>query len=174
MTTQRMGEFLQHDQPVSCVAITPRGDLVATGDTGGNLLIWRPGDVQQDRHYAEAIAAAVRQLEDQAPTSTQSPAKQAQAQALVDESDEPTQLISLQANEAARSVQRLRAHDDTIESIRFSDDGREPGLHFRRLHAKTMERDHTNACQNTSRSWWLGHRCTIHNRHTRPDLIDFP
>ena len=37
-----------------------------------------------------------------------------------------------------------------------------------------MERDHTNARQNASRSWWLGHRRTIHNRHTRSHLIDFP
>jgi WD40 repeat protein/serine/threonine protein kinase len=122
MTATRMGEFLQHDDPVSCVAITPRGDLVATGDSGGNLLIWRPDDVGKT-DYAEAIAAAVRKLEDQTPTLTSRKANATKAQALIDESDTRAQLIPLQSIDAVTSVARLRAHDDRIESIRFSDDG---------------------------------------------------
>ncbi len=124
-TAERNGEFLQHDQPVSSIAISPQGDVVASGDAAGNILVWRPTDVGKT-DYAGAIISAVREIKGEASSSRNKATSTTPAIALVDTSDDQAeQLVSVQAAGPQQSVERLRAHDDIIESICFSEDGRQ-------------------------------------------------
>ena len=123
VVAERIGEFLEHDRPVSSLAISRQADRVATGDVAGNILVWRPDDVAKT-DYADAITAAVREIKDE-----RSPAKRTNKQTpftpLIDASDSITQLVSVSAPGPRPVAERLRAHDDIVESLRFSDDGRQ-------------------------------------------------
>ncbi len=134
--------------------------MVATGDAAGNIFIWQAADVRKT-DYAKAIASAVRQLNDDQTPDNKKRAKKTPATRLIDDGDSATQLVSIQSQRQSSDIGRLRAHNDIIESIRFSDDGQrllsasdDYTLKLWDLRSQTLDKDF-------ARTWWLGHRCRL-------------
>mgnify|MGYP003662816700 CR=1 FL=1 len=61
MSAKQLGEFAEHDAPISSIALSPDGAAVVTGDVDGNVLMWQPGDSSMI-DYSQAITSAVKGL----------------------------------------------------------------------------------------------------------------
>ena len=115
----RVGEFLQHKDPVTSIALSAASGLVASGDRAGNVLVWNPTATQKT-DYATAITDAVQQL-DSAPAK-KADQKRVPSSRLIDaslkSSTKYASTFSLTPNR-----EPTVAHVDAIESIGFSADG---------------------------------------------------
>ena len=118
---RRLGEFLEHDHPVTAIALSSDGNQVATGDTAGNILLWSARSVQKT-NIARAIADAAKTVEDGKPKRPPRRSGTASSR-LVDRSADfqQTQLVS--TSRAQPEFNRLRAHADLIEALQFSENG---------------------------------------------------
>ncbi|TWU05028.1 WD40 repeat domain-containing serine/threonine protein kinase [Stieleria varia] len=126
VSTERLGEFLQHPDRVTAVAISDDGKNVVSGDVGGNLYQWdiaslRPTD------FDASIASAIRRANnsDSPATGTKQSANTSRSnqtpyRELIDSNDE--MLVS--ASNGPSEQRKQRAHGDAIRALRFSRDGR--------------------------------------------------
>ncbi|QDT12194.1 WD40 repeat domain-containing serine/threonine protein kinase [Planctomycetes bacterium K23_9] len=118
---RRIGEFDQHDQPLASIALSPDGQLAASGDVGGNVLIWRPlGSRSTD--FQAAISKAIKQVGGKANGRD---AKSIRSQVVARLSDPSLSLENKQlVSTTKRNTASSKAHGDYVESIKFSSDGR--------------------------------------------------
>ncbi|MCO8125084.1 protein kinase [Stieleria sp. TO1_6] len=96
---QQRGEFSMHDHPVASVAISADGQLAASGDTRGQVYLWRPADLQQI-DFEKSIEQAIAGLET--------------------DSDDPNRQQLVNATPRPQpNVSGWRAHRDAVSSIVF-------------------------------------------------------
>ena len=124
---ERRGVFDAHDSPVSSIALSRDGELAASGDDRGHVLIWRPSTIKPV-DYSAAISSAIESV---AQTDPQT------AGAGKSKTSSPVNSISLddpaidQRNLAdpagsigeSQSLVKHMAHDDAVRAIEFSADG---------------------------------------------------
>ncbi len=116
-STRRSGDFLEHRSPVASVALSPDGSAAASGDTDGNVLLWKPNEVQAI-DYADSIAASVARVSSRQADAKKPAVVRSEAVALRDHSEE-VQWVSTQSS----PKQAANAHSDAVKTIRFSADG---------------------------------------------------
>ena len=121
-TTTRVGEFLQHDRPVVSIAISPGGELAATGDVAGNVYLWRPTKVKRT-DFESSIAAAIQKVNGKAADAGSAPRTKNAFARLIDPATKKLgkRLVSTALSETMASG---RAHTDVVRTVRFSHDGK--------------------------------------------------
>ena len=119
LDVKRVGTFAKHQRPVSAVAISDDGRLVASGDLGGNLLIWSPSSTSKI-DYAGSIKDALSRVKDSQLRRTSKSQTTRFARLLDSSPVSERRLVSTISPTARESV----AHDDVVKSIRFSSDGK--------------------------------------------------
>lgn len=113
----RLSDFLGHRKPVSAVAISPTGQLVASGDLSGQILLWAPDEVGIV-NYADAITNAIKGLESDKNSHLSEPITSYRT--LRDDTVvRPLRLVST-ASESGTS-----AHRDVIKVLGFNSQGTE-------------------------------------------------
>ena len=117
VAVDRRGTLTDHRHPVSAVAISADGKLVASGDHAGSVLIWKPTGVPSIDH-AGSIKDALANLDRQDPKPRDR--RDSVSTALVDSSPEAERRL---VSTASGQTGRPRAHDDVVKTIRFSNDG---------------------------------------------------
>lgn len=146
IASERLGTLTEHKFPVSAVAISADGRLVASGDLGGNLLTWDPMSVPAI-DYSGSIQGALDRLRrgEMQPSDTRQ-VRTAVATPLIDVSPENTGgsitrdstsegLVLMQPDHGQTDPDQLnndqthedhagQAHQDMVQSIRFSRDGK--------------------------------------------------
>ncbi|WP_442505363.1 protein kinase domain-containing protein [Novipirellula sp. SH528] len=125
---ERRGDFDAHDRPVSSIALSRNGELAASGDDRGHVLIWRPSTIKPV-DYSAAISSAIESVA-QTDTETANPSES--------KTSSPVNSISLDdpalgqrnlANptgsnsESSPSLVKHMAHEDAVRAIEFSADG---------------------------------------------------
>lgn len=116
----RRGTMSEHKLPTTAVAISPDGQWIASGDRGGNALLWNPLAVQAI-DYAGPISEALDAIRDKRrPERTKKSSLASAPQPLIDSSfDAGRRLVATDDRQQSPS----RAHDDGIKAIDFSQDG---------------------------------------------------
>ena len=97
---QRIGEFDEHRSPVASVAISEDGTRAASGDTRGNVFLWRTEHVQPT-DFESSIRKAITKME---------------------KGESRQRLVS--AKSKSTSAQSWKAHPDAVEVLRFDQSGR--------------------------------------------------
>ncbi|QEF99880.1 Serine/threonine-protein kinase PknD [Stieleria maiorica] len=95
----RIGEFSEHPFPVASLALSADGQLAASGDTRGNVYLWRPQQLRPT-DFDAAIKKAITSIGDA--------------------SDSPSQSNEVR-NESDAFVANWTAHPDAVGVIRFDD-----------------------------------------------------
>jgi len=108
---KQTGEFLEHDRPVTCVAITNNGSVIASGDVDGRVLLWNAADASTV-DYAAELQAAIKAISRKQIKPLDKPSLKVKAQALVN------------ADLSRNSDSPPRAHADQLRVVNFSNDGR--------------------------------------------------
>lgn len=123
-TAELAGVFGQHVGPVSAVAMSDDARLVASGDRDGNVFVWKADAVTPVR-YDAAIDRALANANQQSTQTT--PSNAIRFVRLTDDRPPANERLVSTTNNGSPSPQTrstFTAHDDVIESIRFSRDGR--------------------------------------------------
>ena len=92
---KRLGEFQLHRAPIGGIALSPDGELAASGDRSGQIYLWRPTDLKTTDYRSE-INKAITELD-----------------------EDSKQLISTRTSEVAG----WKAHPDAVSALRFDDSG---------------------------------------------------
>ncbi len=121
VTVKREGTFTDHRHPVSALGISANGQLVASGDIAGNVLVFRPADVPAI-DYAQSIADALGKVQGKKPAAPRGEPTGSNMRfaRLIDSSLASEQKF---VSTATTRDQMSVAHGDVIKSIRFSKDG---------------------------------------------------
>ncbi len=115
------GEFLQHQYPVLSIALSPTGELAATGDAGGFVYLWNPSDAKPT-DYGIAIENAIKNLskpKTAGAKNTSSANAKVRFRPLVD-----LELASDLASSNPLDAASKQAHQDRVRVVQFSPDGR--------------------------------------------------
>ena len=180
----RLGEFDGHGLPITAIAMSAGGDVVASGDVDGNVLVWEP-DRASTVNYSESVRSAVKGLDDDSARAREQSNAKIPFRRLID----PDVLVDELQGGYTESVTEStgRAHLDVIKSITFSPDGQTlltssddytlklwdqssaslPGLsdsgltraHGFRAHGFRARGFRGRVAENLTGSWRLGHRC---------------
>ncbi|MEO1530224.1 MAG: hypothetical protein AAFX06_32945, partial [Planctomycetota bacterium] len=94
---ERLGEFQEHNAPIGGIALSPDGEIAASGDRSGQIYLWRPKDLETT-DYQSSINEAITRLD-----------------------DDPTRLISAKTGNS--KVARWKAHPDAVSALRFDESG---------------------------------------------------
>lgn len=126
--SQRMGFYSPHDAALTCVAVSPDGVQVASGDTDGHVMVWPVSEVRQ-RDMAALVKRAVESATATTPQTARSridsirdsaPKKNRMPFALVKTRTNPNDLRVGSAN-----VEPQPAHSAAVRRVRFSSLGGE-------------------------------------------------
>ena len=122
VTAEREGTFTDHRHPVSALAISANGQLVASGDIAGNVLVFRPANVHAI-DYAQSITDALSKVEGKRPATPRSEPTGSKMRfaRLIDSSLASEQKF---VSTATTRDQMAVAHGDVVKAIRFSKDGK--------------------------------------------------
>ena len=115
---KRAGIFLGHNQPVFTIAINSTGTLVASGDRAGIIFTWDPSKVQTV-DYASAISSALKTVEN--PTEHVNATTQNHSIEITHELVDPNAATQ---TKLLLTGNKVKAHQDAIESLTFSADGK--------------------------------------------------
>ena len=120
MVINSIGTFDHHHRPVSAIALSHDGRLVASGDVGGNVLLWEAGELKPI-DYSVSLEAAISEV-DQATEGRRVRSSHATAsiERLIDVSESGSnRLVSTTKTNRRNET----AHEDVVRTIRFSGDG---------------------------------------------------
>ncbi|MGB7346849.1 MAG: protein kinase [Pirellulaceae bacterium] len=117
---KRIGEFAGHNQPLASIALSPDGSLAASGDSAGNVLLWRSRSVKQT-DYQSSITDAIKKTSGKLAQVRSASSVSSKMARLVDPSidSDSQQLVSAPSSNSTKPM----AHNDNVESIAFSNDG---------------------------------------------------
>lgn len=124
ITAENLGVFLDHEQPVSAVAINGDGSQVASGDESGEIFLWKTADAKLI-DIRKTIAAAVANVDgDSAASTPRSPgfgrsSRQPYRRLSDRQASDTIQLVS---TDSVVSVGPA-AHTNVVRSLQFSGDG---------------------------------------------------
>ncbi|MCS7467260.1 protein kinase [Stieleria sp. ICT_E10.1] len=105
----RIGEFSGHPFPAIALTLSRDGRLAASGDTRGNVFLWRPQQLRPT-DFDAALEQAIGSISDK-PESFEQPAMEKAAS----ENPAPT------GNNPEATVASWKAHPDAIAAMRFDD-----------------------------------------------------
>ncbi len=127
------GAFNQHQVPVTAIALSADAQYAASGDTDGNVWIWKPGSLDHV-DYASAVDEALSKIQESSDEVVDQHNLRSTIRyvPLVDpslgsESLDVSKLVSkVAATESSTKGQTSsRAHGDVVRSIHFNENGRE-------------------------------------------------
>ncbi|WP_456061996.1 protein kinase domain-containing protein [Aporhodopirellula aestuarii] len=121
---KQVGIFDEHDKPLTCVAMSPDSNSVASGDTDGNVLLWSIDGLEND-DVAKLVRRAVQ-------SSSQSNLRSSKKVPSEDSATSRTAFTRLLSNEEASSKKgpvspassaEETAHELSVRNVHFCDDG---------------------------------------------------
>lgn len=115
----RQGDFLEHSDRVSAIALSADGQKAASGDLSGNLRLWRP-DQTRTVNYGQSIKRGINRFRSEPRQSEETAAHPSISVPLIDsDQDDSVQFVSTANLNSANE----KAHADAVRTIRFSADG---------------------------------------------------
>ncbi len=115
VTLQQVGDFTGHATSVFSVAVSPRGDRIASGDRLGRLLLWQRDSVAP-LDYGAAIDQTLNRLAGRPSSSGQAAGSSSQFVSLVDHQAEDFSLRLI-------GEDATPAHQEAIHALAFSSQG---------------------------------------------------
>ncbi|GAA4455264.1 protein kinase domain-containing protein [Novipirellula rosea] len=126
---ERRGVFDSHERPVSSIALSRDGELAASGDDRGHVLIWRPSTIKPI-DYNAAVSSAIESVSrtdsstgDAARSKPRSPVNSI---SLNDPALDQRDLANPRGpiNENSKLPLNPMAHEDAVRAVEFSADGK--------------------------------------------------